>query len=83
MFWWQNNCQPVNSLYSADNHDECDLKGASPFDAMSLLQLGQLIRSVLICPLNKRFWQYGQKYQVAKFSVSSIIFKNNLLMVSL
>tara|TARA_B100000614_G_scaffold255796_1_gene273341 strand:- start:1161 stop:1388 length:228 start_codon:yes stop_codon:yes gene_type:complete len=50
---------------------------------MSLLQLGQVIRNVLICPLNKRFWQYGQKYQVDKFSVASIVFKNILLMISL
>jgi hypothetical protein len=50
---------------------------------MSRLQLGQIILSVSTFPLNSRFWQYGQKYQVDRFSAGSISFKGILFLVSI
>lgn len=52
-------------------------------ESINLLQLGQIIFNVLICPLNKRFWQYGQKYQRDKFTFSLSFSKLILFIVSL
>jgi len=45
--------------------------------------LGQAIFNVLMRPLNKRFWQCGQKYQHDKLTVGLTFSKHVSFMVSL